>query len=83
MEVIDSGSEIGLPVTLKGLGIEEVKPEQIMEVARLACAPMIQWGICHLMCNQKICMLRSWVRMLWADIIRKSTIADYFISIDM
>ena len=32
-------SEIGLPVTLKGLGIEEVKPEQIMEVARLACAP--------------------------------------------
>ena len=31
--------EIGLPVTLKGLGIDEVKPEQIMEVARLACAP--------------------------------------------
>ena len=39
MEVIDFCSEIGLPVTLKGLGIEEVKPEQIMEVARLACAP--------------------------------------------
>lgn len=27
-------------------------------------------------------MLRSWVRMLWVDIIRKSRIADYFISID-
>lgn len=39
MEVIDFCSEIGLPITLKGLGIEEVKPEQIMEVARLACAP--------------------------------------------
>ena len=39
MEVIDFCSEVGLPVTLKGLGIEEVKPEQIMEVAKLACAP--------------------------------------------
>ena len=38
-EVIDFCTEVGLPVTLKELGIEEVKPEQIMEVAKLACAP--------------------------------------------
>ena len=39
MEVIDFCTEVGLPVTLKALGIEEVKSEQIMEVAKLACAP--------------------------------------------
>ncbi len=43
MEVIDFCSEIGLPVTLKGLGIEEVKPEQIMEVHVLHVHQMIQW----------------------------------------
>ena len=30
---------MGLPVTLEGLGIKEVIPEQIMEAAKLACAP--------------------------------------------
>lgn len=38
IEVIDFCTEIGLPVTLKELGIKEVKPEQIMEVAKLSCA---------------------------------------------
>lgn len=38
MEVIDFCAETGLPITLEELGIKEVKPEQIMEVAELACA---------------------------------------------
>lgn len=38
MEVIDFCTETGLPITLKELGITEVKPEQIMEVAELSCA---------------------------------------------
>lgn len=37
-EVIDFCLETGLPVTLEDLGIKEVKPEQIMEVAQLAAA---------------------------------------------
>lgn len=39
MEVIDFCAEAGLPVTLEGLGIKQVNPEQIMEVAKLACSP--------------------------------------------
>lgn len=39
MEVIDFCTEAGLPVTLEELGIKEVNPEQIMEVAKLACSP--------------------------------------------
>lgn len=39
MEVMDFCLQVGLPVTLKELGIKEVKPEKIMEVAKLACAP--------------------------------------------
>lgn len=38
MDVIDFCIEVGLPVTLGELGIKEVKPEEIMEVAKLACA---------------------------------------------
>lgn len=38
MEVIDFCAETGLPITLEELGIKEVRPEQIMEVAKLACA---------------------------------------------
>ena len=37
-EVIGFCLEVGLPVTLEDLGIKDVKPEQIMEVAKLACA---------------------------------------------
>lgn len=37
-EVVGFCLEIGLPVTLEDLGIKEVKAEQIMEVAKLACA---------------------------------------------
>lgn len=37
--VIDFCISVGLPVTLEELGIKEVKAEQIMEVARLACSP--------------------------------------------
>jgi glycerol dehydrogenase len=37
-EVVDFCIEVGLPVTLEELGIKEVKPEQIMEVATLAAA---------------------------------------------
>ena len=39
MEVIDFCTEVGLPITLKELGITEVNPEKIMEAATLACAP--------------------------------------------
>lgn len=39
MEVLDFCIEVGLPVTLKELGITEIVPEKIMEVAKLACAP--------------------------------------------
>ena len=39
MEVMDFCLQVGLPVTLKELGIKEVKPEKIMEAAKLACAP--------------------------------------------
>ncbi len=39
MEVLDFCLQVGLPVTLKELGIKEVKPEKIMEAAKLACAP--------------------------------------------
>ncbi len=38
MDVVDFCIEVGLPVTLGELGIKEVKPEEIMEVAKLACA---------------------------------------------
>ncbi len=38
MDVINFCIEVGLPVTLGELGIKEVKPEAIMEVAKLACA---------------------------------------------
>lgn len=37
-EVIDFCSAVGLPTTLYDLGIEEVDPQQIMEVAKIACA---------------------------------------------
>lgn len=37
-EVLEFCIEVGLPVTLRELGIKEVKPEQIMEVAKLANA---------------------------------------------
>lgn len=36
--VVDFCNAAGLPITLKQLGIKEVKPEQIMEVAELAAA---------------------------------------------
>lgn len=38
MDVVNFCIEVGLPVTLGELGIKEVKPEEIMEVAKLACA---------------------------------------------
>lgn len=38
LEVLDFCMEVGLPTTLKDLGIKEVKKEEIMEVAKLACA---------------------------------------------
>ena len=37
-EVIDFCLELGLPVTLEELGIKEIKEEEIMEVAKIACA---------------------------------------------
>lgn len=37
-EVVSFCLEVGLPVTLNDLGIKDIKPEQIMEVAKLACA---------------------------------------------
>ena len=39
MEVLDFCIEVGLPVTLKELGITETSPERIVEAAKLACAP--------------------------------------------
>lgn len=36
--VVDFCNAVGLPITLQQLGIKEVKPEQIMEVAELAAA---------------------------------------------
>lgn len=38
-DIIGFCVEVGLPVTLKGLGIEEVTDEKIMAVAEAACAP--------------------------------------------
>jgi len=38
-EIIGFCVEVGLPVTLKGLGITEVTDEKIMAVAEAACAP--------------------------------------------
>jgi len=38
IEVVNFCIEVGLPVTLAELGIKEVKAEEIMEVAKLACA---------------------------------------------
>ena len=38
-EIIGFCIEVGLPVTLKGLGLEEVTDEKIMAVAEAACAP--------------------------------------------
>lgn len=38
-EVISFCDELGLPTTLAELGIKEVKQEEIMEVAKLACSP--------------------------------------------
>lgn len=37
-QVLDFCVEVGLPVTLKELGIKEARPEQIMEAAKLAAA---------------------------------------------
>ena len=37
-EVVDFCVELGLPVTLKELGVEEVTEEKIMAVAKAACA---------------------------------------------
>ncbi len=37
-EVVGFCMDVGLPITLADLGIEEIVPEKIMEVARLACA---------------------------------------------
>ena len=37
-EVVDFCIEVGLPVTLGELGIKEIKADEIMEVAKLACA---------------------------------------------
>lgn len=36
--VLDFCMEVGLPTTLADLGIKEVNPDQIMEVAKLACS---------------------------------------------
>ncbi len=38
-EVLDFCVTLGLPVTLKELGVEEVTREKVMAVAELACAP--------------------------------------------
>ena len=38
-DIIGFCVDVGLPVTLKGLGIEEVTDEKIMAVAEAACAP--------------------------------------------
>ena len=38
-EVLLFCKTVGLPVTLTDLGIQEVKKDQLMEVARLACSP--------------------------------------------
>ena len=38
-EIIGFCIEVGLPVTLKALGLEEVTDEKIMAVAEAACAP--------------------------------------------
>ncbi len=38
IEVVNFCIEVGLPVTLAELGIKEVKDDEIMEVAKLACA---------------------------------------------
>lgn len=38
-EVIEFCTSVGLPVTLGQMGIKEIKPEEIMEVAKGACAP--------------------------------------------
>lgn len=38
-EVINFCLDVGLPITLSDLGIAQVRPEQIMQVAELACAP--------------------------------------------
>lgn len=38
-DVLDFCNAVGLPTTLADLGIKEVKVEEIMEVAKLACSP--------------------------------------------
>ena len=38
-EVLDFGISVGLPVTMKQIGVEEVTWEKIMQVATVACAP--------------------------------------------
>lgn len=38
-EVVSFCRQVGLPVTLAELGIKEARPDALMEVARLACAP--------------------------------------------
>lgn len=43
-EVLYFCKSVGLPVTLKELGITEVKPEEIRKVAELACAPTDTMG---------------------------------------
>jgi len=37
-EVVAFCMDVGLPITLEDLGIKQIVPEQIMEVAKLACA---------------------------------------------
>ena len=38
-EVMDFCVSVGLPITLEELGVNEVRPDAIMEVAKAACAP--------------------------------------------
>lgn len=38
-EVLFFCKDVGLPTTLTDLGIKEIKPDEIMEVAKLACSP--------------------------------------------
>ncbi len=38
LEVIDFCKSVGLPICLEDLGVKEIVPEKIMEVANLACA---------------------------------------------
>lgn len=39
MDVVNLCMQVGLPTTLGDLDVNEIKPDQIMEVAKLVCAP--------------------------------------------